>query len=78
MRVLLAANATKRTQLFRAFDQLIIDPLRKGQYEELDVEGRAVQILVLPAWTVTYWTDFFSKEIRIVRIEPNRDIRKRR
>lgn len=78
MRVLLAANAAKRTQVFRIFDQLVSNPLQKGQYQETDTEGRTVQVMVLPSWTITYWTDFFSKEIRIVRIEQSKDLRKRR
>lgn len=78
MRSLLAASGSKRAQLFRMFDQLVRDPLLKGQYEESDEEGRTLQVLVAPAWTITYWTDYFSKEIRIVRIEQNREIRRRR
>jgi hypothetical protein len=45
-------------------------PATRGDYAEWDDDGRELQVVVLGAVVVTYWTDDAAREVRVVRIEP--------
>ena len=48
--------------------RLAENPARLGDYSTKDADGRALQVLRIGKFTVTYWTDDPVKELRIMDI----------
>ena len=48
-------------------------PLRRGDLQERDAQGRENEILVAGHWIITYWPDHAVRELRIVRLEQVED-----
>ena len=69
LNLLLSCRASERLVLLKFCDSLVANPSLKGDYEELDLTGRPLQVRIVGKWAVTYWMDPAVKEIRIVRIE---------
>ena len=44
-------------------------PATRGDYTEQDDDGRELQVAVLSAAVITYWTDDAVREVRVVGIE---------
>jgi hypothetical protein len=52
----------------RFIESLAVDPLKSGDYTELDETGRSIQIKVIGRFAVAYWSDQAVREIRIVEV----------
>jgi hypothetical protein len=50
-------------------EALADDPSKRGDYQERDDVGRAVQIKVVGKFALTYWADHAVKEIKVTKIE---------
>ena len=50
-------------------DHIELAPATRGDYTELDDDGRELQVVVLRATVITHWTDDAVREVRVVRIE---------
>jgi hypothetical protein len=68
--LLLACRAPERRLLLKFCDQLRSNPDQQGDYQELDLTGRPLQVRIVGNWAVTFWADHAVKELRVVRIEP--------
>ena len=66
---LLACRTTDRRALVRALHQLAADPYQHGDFAARDYTGRMMQLRVVRGFLITYWTDSFVNELRVVRIE---------
>jgi hypothetical protein len=67
------ASRTEQRQLSVILDGLKLAPFRKGDLQELDVNDRVNEIMVIGDWLVTIWVDHAVREIRVVRIESSED-----
>ncbi len=65
------AIAPRREQrrLAAMLDSLKIAPLRTGDLQERDTQGRRHEVLVAGDWVITYWLDHAVRELRIVGLE---------
>ncbi len=68
-RFLLTLRAFERQMLDDAFQSLADNPFRRGDYQERDEEGRAMEILLKGRFVLTFWADHAVREVRIVRVE---------
>jgi hypothetical protein len=48
-------------------------PFTLGDYTEEDEDRRELQVVVLHRVAIAYWPDHAAREVRIARIEANRD-----
>jgi hypothetical protein len=66
---LLALNSRHRQFLTRALESLANEPLQKGDFEDYDDTGRPIQSKVVGPFVISFWSDHFVKEMRIIKIE---------
>lgn len=52
-------------------------PFTPGDYTEQDEDHREMQVLVLHRVAIAYWTDHAMREVRVARIEANRETERR-
>ena len=69
LRFLLQQRAPERRLLVKHFDSLAEDPYRRGDFRQIDREGRQIEIAVRGRFVIAYWSDHAVKPVRIVRIE---------
>ena len=50
------------------------EPFVAGDYTEQDEDRRELQIIVLSRVAIAYWPDHAVREVRVVRVEANREI----
>lgn len=50
------------------------EPSLPGDYTEQDEDHRELQVIVLSRVAIAYWPDHAVREVRVARIEGNRDI----
>jgi hypothetical protein len=65
----LSRRLAERRFLIQTFDALATDPYRHGDFREATDEGRAMEVLLMGKFLITYWADHAVKELRIVRAE---------
>jgi hypothetical protein len=58
-----------RELILNFLEALARDPYAKGDYEEPDEVGRAVQIRVMGRYALTYWADHAVREVKVMKIE---------
>jgi mRNA-degrading endonuclease RelE of RelBE toxin-antitoxin system len=58
-----------RESILSFLESLALNPLRRGDYEELDEVGRPVQIKIIGDYALTFWADHAVKEIKVTKIE---------
>lgn len=68
-RLVMNRRAAERDRLDDFFISLAADPYRKGDFQEVDADGRKVEVVSQGKFLVTYWADHAVKEVRITRIE---------
>jgi hypothetical protein len=66
---LLACRLRERTQLLKVIEELADNPSRKGDYEAKDKSGRPIEVMLAGQFLISYWSDHFVKELRIIKIE---------
>ena len=66
---LLTARVGQRNRLIHFLLALTNDPYKEGDFSAQDEVGRTVQIKVVGAYMVTYWSDHPVREVRVVNIE---------
>ena len=54
-------------------DRLKSTPVRPGDLQELDAQGRTNEILLEGEWLLTFRADHAVREIRVVRLESVND-----
>lgn len=59
----------ERALILNFLERLQSEPFQRGDYQESDSTGRAVEIKVLGKYALTYWADHAAKEIKVTRIE---------
>jgi hypothetical protein len=64
-----ALRATDRRKALEAFERLRCNPTCKADFTTSDSTGRALSVIGLKPFLVTYWLDVFVSEIRIVNIQ---------
>jgi hypothetical protein len=65
----LAGPAAQRRALLVVLDGLRNNPSRKPDYFTKDATGRALSVVGLRPFLITYWLDSFVSEVRIVNIQ---------
>jgi hypothetical protein len=65
----IALRAADRRKALEAFEQLRRDPSRKSDFTTSDATGRALSMIALKPFLVTYWLDAFAWEIRVVNLQ---------
>ncbi len=63
-------RAAPRRQLAGFIDSLSTNPFAEGDYAMRDSTEREVQIKILNAYAITFWSDHAAKEIKILDIRP--------
>jgi hypothetical protein len=58
-----------RQRIFPFLESLSNNPFQKGDYEERDEVGRAVQIKVIGRYALTFWADHAVREVKVTRVE---------
>lgn len=48
-------------------------PSTPGDYTEEDEDRRELQVVVLPRVAIAYWPDHATREVRVARLESNRE-----
>lgn len=66
---LLAIKARDRQKLIHALEALAAEPLQRGDFEGKDDTGRSIQIKVAGSFLISFWSDLFVRELRIINIE---------
>lgn len=68
-RFALATRAAQRRSLSAFFRSLAEDPYQRGDFQEMDADGRETQVVLRGRFLITYWTDHAVEEVRISRID---------
>ena len=63
------AARSEQRRMAVVLEQMKAAPMRRGDLQERDAQGRENEILVVGDWVVTYWPDHATREIRVVRLE---------
>jgi hypothetical protein len=61
--------ARERQKLLSFLESLAADPFQKGDFEEVDEVGRAVQVRVIGLYALTFWADHPVSEVKVVKIQ---------
>ena len=64
-----AAPRVQQRRLAAALEGLKLNPLRPGDLQEKDAQGRSNEILLADDWLITYWLDHAVREVRVLRLE---------
>ena len=67
--VFATAARSEQRRVAAVMEQMKVAPMRRGDLQERDAQGRDNEILVVGDWVVTYWPDHATREIRVVRLE---------
>ena len=63
------AARSEQRRMAVVLEQMKAAPMRRGDLQERDAQGRDNEILVVGDWVVTYWPDHATREICVVRLE---------
>ena len=64
-----AAARRDRKIVWELLDYLERNPKTKGDFQEIDASGRAIEGLIVGKHAVVYWTDDAVREVKVVAIE---------
>lgn len=67
--VFATAARSEQRRMATVLEQIKAAPMRRGDLQERDAQGRDNEIIVVGDWVVTYWPDHAAREIRVVRLE---------
>jgi hypothetical protein len=59
----------QRTQLLKFIRNLGVNPFQKGDYQNHDGVGRALEVKIIGAHAVTFWADHSAKEIKVIQVQ---------
>ena len=62
-------RADERRKVLHALDQLKANPKQKHHFGMTDATGRPLSVLALRPFLITYWTDDFALEVRVLDIQ---------
>ncbi len=66
----LAATAGRaQRQLLALLDVVKSEPLRRGDFQQRDANGRTNEVLLAGDWLVTFWSDHAVCEVHVVNLE---------
>lgn len=57
-----------RRQISAFIDSLAANPLSEGDYQVRDSSGREIQIKIISAYAITFWSDHPAREVKIIDI----------
>jgi len=70
---LAASKGVERRRLLAFLDHVKAEPFRRGDFQQRDATGRIDEVVLLGAWSMTFWSDHAVAQVHVVSLENVQD-----